>query len=665
MSNLIVGSGQTSNGIVVSNGDFLTVASGGVANFTVLNSGGTELVNAGGVANATTVNSGGVAYVLSGGIANDTTVNSGGTETINSGGVARSTTVNSSGNANVLSGGTASATQVNQGGTETINPGGTASGSIVHDGVVIVSGTFIGGVLTGALADIVVGGGGVASGTTISAGALAYIASGGTTSGLVILGGQQRLDGGNSFGSILGLGGSLLVGSASTASATQVNSGGEMFVSAGGAAIGITLSGGKFEFVGDAVISGGVSFAAGTDGIFDFDGSVMPTVVLSGFDLGDTIVLDTVLHSNTDTVTTGIDTITLHAATGDFTLNVIGAQNLGPLIASDEGGGASVITVACFATGTRISTAAGSVAVQDLAVGTMVRSVFGGLVKVKWVGMRDTDCRNHPRPWDVWPVRVARGAFGPGRPFRDLNLSPDHSIYVDGVLVPVRYLLNGATIVQVETDRVAYWHVELPSHDVILAEGLPTESYLDTGNRHAFTNGGPTVMLHPDFAMRVWEAQACTQLIVTGPKLAAIRSWLLAEAKSNGYATSVQSDMHLCVDGQIIAPDVNGSAARFSVPHGARKVRLVTRAGIPAQLQPASNDHRRLGVAISAIRVDGVSISLEDPRLDAGWHRPETMWRWTNGAASLALPGMRELIVEQAMSSTYWLEPVAAYQVAI
>ena len=74
-------------------------------------------------------------------------------------------------------------------------------------------------------------------------------------------------------------------------------------------------------------------------------------------------------------------------------------------------------------------------------------------------------------------MRVARRRLRAGRPRRDLLLSPDHAVFVDGVLIPVRYLLNGAT------DRAGaggsgstYWHVELESHDVLLAEGLPARA---------------------------------------------------------------------------------------------------------------------------------------------------------------------------------------------
>jgi hypothetical protein len=191
-------------------------------------------------------------------------------------------------------------------------------------------------------------------------------------------------------------------------------------------------------------------------------------------------------------------------------------------------GGDVAFTPACFLAGTRVATARGPVAVEDLAVGDRVALARrGGRSRpVVWLGHRRIDCRRHPRPMDVWPIRVAGGAFGAGRPRRDLLLSPDHAVFWRGVLIPVRHLVNGASIVQEQLDEVTYWHVELDRHDVILAEGLPCESYLDTGNRDAFENGGTVVRMHPDFARHMWDAESCAPLVVAGPDLDRVRARL-------------------------------------------------------------------------------------------------------------------------------------------
>jgi hypothetical protein len=91
------------------------------------------------------------------------------------------------------------------------------------------------------------------------------------------------------------------------------------------------------------------------------------------------------------------------------------------------------------------------------------------------------------------------------------------------VTIPVKYLLNGGGIVQLPVDEITYYHVELPRHDVLLAEGLAAESFLDTGGRRMFTNGGGSMVLHPDFATRIWEAEGCAPLVVAGPELARVR----------------------------------------------------------------------------------------------------------------------------------------------
>ena len=69
---------------------------------------------------------------------------------------------------------------------------------------------------------------------------------------------------------------------------------------------------------------------------------------------------------------------------------------------------------------------------------------------IVWIGQRAVNCARHPKPETVWPVRVQAGAFGENVPVRDLYLSPDHAVFVNDVLVPVKLLINGTTMRQVE-----------------------------------------------------------------------------------------------------------------------------------------------------------------------------------------------------------------------
>ncbi len=241
----------------------------------------------------------------------------------------------------------------------------------------------------------------------------------------------------------------------------------------------------------------------------------------------------------------GVDPLSVHYAGGmlsffvggseaSFSLGLAAKASLLPPSSDGKGGTQITATALCFCTGTRIATRDGDVAVEHLEVGDLVRVVHprNELAAVVWMGHRTVNCARHPDRRRVWPVKIAAGAFGAGRPYRDVQLSPDHAVFVDDVLIPVKYLINGTTIVQTPVDEVSYHHVELPRHSVLLAEGMFAESYLDTGGRGNFANGGKPVALHPDFTFRTWDAEGCAPLVVTGPLLQSARERVNAFANA-------------------------------------------------------------------------------------------------------------------------------------
>ena len=249
---------------------------------------------------------------------------------------------------------------------------------------------------------------------------------------------------------------------------------------------------------------------------------------ISGFEAGDTIAVETTAAAGFAYGGTGT-TITVN--------DLVGGQATGALegmltFANAAMAGIAYNTVGalgdqvtCFAAGTLIETDRGPVAVEALREGDrVVTSEDARCEPIVWIGRRAVDCRPHPRPEQVWPVRVRRGAFGPRQPVRDLYLSPDHAVFVNDVLVPVKYLVNGSSIAQVRRKTVMYYHVELPQHELILAEGLAVESYLDVGDRSNFENGGGVVALFPNFTSLKWETEGCAPLVVTGPELEAARA---------------------------------------------------------------------------------------------------------------------------------------------
>ena len=208
-------------------------------------------------------------------------------------------------------------------------------------------------------------------------------------------------------------------------------------------------------------------------------------------------------------------------------------------VLSNTAGSGSVVTetVPCFAAGTRIQTERGLVPVEQLAEGDRLPTEDGTLQPIIWIGSRYVNIRRHPYPERVRPVRIAANAFGRGQPGRALLLSPDHAVFAEGVLIPVRHLVNGSTVAQVDLPALTYFHVELPAHGVILAEGLAVETYVDTGDRTSFVNGDRPMRLHASFGSErldvslVLEALAYAPICVTGEAVRRVRARLAAEAR--------------------------------------------------------------------------------------------------------------------------------------
>jgi len=332
----------------------------------------------------------------------------------------------------------------------------------------------------------------------------------------------------------------------------------------------------------------------------------------------------------------------------------ISPSNFAALGSVTTGGG-----LPCFAQGTRIATSRGPVPVEDLRIGDMVVTATASR-PIRWLGHRGLRTAAHPAPHDVLPVRVATDAFGPGQPAHPLRLSPDHAVFVDDHLVPIRYLLNGATIAQEDCDAITYWHVELDQHDILIAEGLPAESYLDTGNRSDFANGGPVARMSPAFALRTWETDACAPLLRDGPALAAIRARLKARALVLGHRISADPLLRIRAGARNLPPRGETRRPWIALPPGITSITLASRTGVPAQIGRDSTDHRRLGLCVTRLEIDGEVLALDDPRLTEGWYPPENgaAARWTDGAAVIASPvPMHNLRLELAPALSYWIEP--------
>jgi hypothetical protein len=296
----------------------------------------------------------------------------------------------------------------------------------------------------------------------------------------------------------------------------------------------------------------------------------------------------------------------------------------------------------CFAEGTQILTERGEVAIECLRVGDRVLTASGRSAPIRWLGHRSINLRHLVDQAAAQPIRIAKHAFGHGRPSRDLLVSPGHSVCVDvlgEVLIPAGCLVNGATVSQSDLDAVTYWHVELDAHDIVVANGLPCESYIDCGNRSFFSTGdGGVDPLRTDLTL----ADYCRPFVAAGAIVEAVRQRLTSHAEALGWTKTRDMDIHLVCDGRRLNPSTAGDRARFLLPPGARDVEL--RSGSFQPIWNGLSDNRQLGISVRAVRVlDGLSVDRHiephDELLRDGFYSAESVgcdaWRWTNGCARL------------------------------
>ncbi len=173
------------------------------------------------------------------------------------------------------------------------------------------------------------------------------------------------------------------------------------------------------------------------------------------------------------------------------TLDIALAAGLDPglaqfSVAADGLGGSRISVVPCFCRGTRLRTPAGEVAVEALAIGDRVLTASGAARRVRWIGRRRCAAAMLRGERQLRPIRIRAGALGAGAPLRDLLLSPQHALALPTLLglrlVPAVALVDGGRIVVEDPcSDVTYFHVELDSHDLLLAEGVAAESFLADG----------------------------------------------------------------------------------------------------------------------------------------------------------------------------------------
>ena len=173
---------------------------------------------------------------------------------------------------------------------------------------------------------------------------------------------------------------------------------------------------------------------------------------------------------------------------------------------SYQGGTGNDVTLTdvpyCLVQGTAVLTPGGEVAVERLRRGDRIVTLQPdgslGESEVRWLGVQRLRARAWMDP-RLMPVCIRAGALGGGLPKRDLYLSPDHALLLQGHLIHAQALVNGQSIVQVQrwVGDVVYWHVETQGHDVMYAEGVPNETLIDAVSRRGFDNYAEYQALYP------------------------------------------------------------------------------------------------------------------------------------------------------------------------
>jgi hypothetical protein len=185
-----------------------------------------------------------------------------------------------------------------------------------------------------------------------------------------------------------------------------------------------------------------------------------------------------------------------------------------------DGSGGSI--VACYVRGTHIAAPGGEMLVERLRIGDAVLTAAGEVKRVRWIGRRGYGAAYVAAHREARPIRIRAGALSDGVPHRELRVSPEHALLIDGLLVPARHLVNGVSIARcVEDADVAYFHIELEEHDIILAEGAAAETFVDCDSRAMFANAAEFALLYPNDTAKTWVY--CAARVEEGEAMADIR----------------------------------------------------------------------------------------------------------------------------------------------
>lgn len=563
--------------------------------------------------------------------------------------VASGASIQNGGTAYVLHGGTAVSGSVGTGGKEIVESGGRTLSLTVSGGTEIIES------------------GGVASGSIVMSGGTITVSSGGTASNTILSAGGVEVvsSGGTAYATTISNGGTLSATSGGILSGTTIVSGGGTLVLGGNNGNStVNLAGTSFDQPANVVISAGTTNIAET---------------FTGWSDGDQIIFKGLTGTASSISFSDANHITFALGGQTFTLNIVGVRNKFKFI-NDNG---TTILETCFLTGTLVRMLTGYVPVEDIRPGDVIMVRDGDTFMsrdVKWVGKSQAVVRTtSPYPDEAgYPVRISKGALADNVPFKDMLVTPEHCLFINGAFIPARMLVNGKNI-SYDTRYAVYdyYHVETEQHAVIEADGVLTETYLDTGNRTSFISLSDSDVVAGHFeAPKDWARDAAVPLVTSRESVEPIYRAIDGRNKMSGFDGEVHESQDIwshdpnlyleTPDGAVIRPvKQNGKNVVFMLPPGLQKVYIVSRTARPVDfIGSFVDDRRELGVLIGNIELMGGwnKCSLEahlEPQNILGWASYEAdTARWTAGRAEIDLStfpveGFRLLNIEVVSSLSY------------
>lgn len=681
----------------VNNGDIVYVANSVSATNIIINSGG-KVDNYSGYTSNVIINSGGMmatygrdspigAWEAS---SYDVTINSGGIEYVGTNLTQQNGEYSESYNAKIY-------------GSQLVTYRANASNAIIYSGghqtVTVQGSTDYTTILNGG--NLIAASNGFAVTTTVSSGGNLIGSLGGNVANTIICdGGNVKISSGaNLIGSsFYGVSGSV----------TSIGSGGHLFVSSGATILGdIRLADGGFatldagisktsyysmESPGVTLYTGGtINLSGNTNGgltITGLENGGTLVTTITGFDgtapgSSDIIKIAGVQQKDVQNVEAKGDNVNI-TLTNDKTinLNIIGAEKAGYSLGTAADG--SLTYEVCFLSGSLIKMFNGEQRIEDIRIGDEIMTFDYAsnqevASRVKWVGNKKATVK----PWlsddeAGYPVRIVKNAIADGVPHEDLLITAEHCLFFDGQFIPVRMLVNGSTIFYDNSIMAyTYYHIETERHSVITANGMLTESYLDTGNRHSFKQDGEFVLFSKPLSKKTWEQDSCHPLMVEREVVEPLYHQIKERAVAMGQKFVISQKqltndpkLHLITpSGQEIYPfsQINGKYL-FNIPIDIEEVYISSRVSrICDIIGPFVDNRHSLGVQIGDIlmmttnKIYKITNHLSQSDL-SGWHGLEknSRCRWTKGHAILPLNYKnafdRVLSLHILSSNSYFLE---------